>query len=80
MISAKVLQELHVQERLTEKLLTLVHVVDKDCELSILTFEDEGGKGAFRHTTSHVMAQAIKRLYPEYKAGNRTVYCRRILL
>ena len=36
----------------------LRHVVDKDCELSILTFEDEGGKGAFRHTTSHIMAQA----------------------
>ena len=45
----------------------LRHVVDKDCELSILTFEDEGGKGAFRHTTSHIMAQAIKRLYPETK-------------
>ena len=43
----------------------LRHVVDKDCELSILTFEDEGGKGAFRHTTSHIMAQAIKRLYPD---------------
>ena len=34
---------------------------------SILTFEDEGGKGAFRHTTSHIMAQAIKRLYPDVK-------------
>ena len=45
----------------------LRHVVDKDCELSILTFEDEGGKGAFRHTTSHIMAQAIKRLYPSAK-------------
>ena len=45
----------------------LRHVVDKDCELSILTFEDEGGKGAFRHTTSHIMAQAIKRLYPDVK-------------
>ena len=45
----------------------LRHVVDKDCELSILTFEDEGGKGAFRHTTSHIMAQAIKRLYPDTK-------------
>ena len=45
----------------------LRHVIDKDCELSILTFEDEGGKGAFRHTTSHIMAQAIKRLYPDVK-------------
>ena len=42
-------------------------VIDKDCELSILTFEDKGGRDAFRHTTAHVMAQAIKRLYPTAK-------------
>ena len=42
-------------------------VIDKDCELNILTFNDEKGKGAFRHTTSHIMAQAIKRLYPYTK-------------
>ena len=30
-------------------------VIDKDCNLSILTFNDEGGKAAFRHTTSHIM-------------------------
>lgn len=42
-------------------------VVDKDCELNILTFNDEKGKGAFRHTASHIMAQAIKRLYPDTK-------------
>ena len=42
-------------------------VVDSDCELNILTFDSEGGKAAFRHTASHIMAQAIKRLYPETK-------------
>lgn len=42
-------------------------VVDRDCELNILTFDSEGGKGAFHHTTSHIMAQAIKRLFPEVK-------------
>ena len=42
-------------------------VVDKDCNLNILTFQDEKGKGAFRHTASHIMAQAIKRLYPDTK-------------
>src|SRR5699024_1018695 len=41
--------------------------VDKDCNLNILTFNDEKGKGAFRHTASHIMAQAIKRLYPDTK-------------
>ena len=42
-------------------------VIEKDCELNILTFNDEDGKGAFRHTASHIMAQAIKRLYPDTK-------------
>ena len=42
-------------------------VVDKDCNLNILTFESEGGAWAFHHTTSHIMAQAIKRLYPDVK-------------
>ena len=41
--------------------------VEKDCQLNILTFSDDKGKGAFRHTASHIMAQAIKRLYPETK-------------
>lgn len=42
-------------------------VVDKDCELNILTFNDEAGKAAYRHTASHVLAQAVKRLYPNAK-------------
>ena len=42
-------------------------VLSDDCELSILTFQDEGGKETFRHTSSHILAQAVKRLYPETK-------------
>ena len=42
-------------------------VLDKDCELNILTVKDEAGLAALRHTASHVMAQAIKRLYPSAK-------------
>ena len=41
--------------------------VNEDCELEILTFRDDEGKKAFRHTASHVMAQAVKRLYPNTK-------------
>ena len=41
--------------------------LNDDCELEILTFKDEEGKKAFRHTASHVMAQAVKRLYPDTK-------------
>ena len=42
-------------------------VLDKDCSLNLLTFDSEGGKNAFRHTASHVMAQAVKRLFPGAK-------------
>lgn len=42
-------------------------VVDGDCEFEVLTFENEDGKKTFNHTASHVMAQAVKRLYPEAK-------------
>ncbi len=41
--------------------------VNEDCELEILTFRDDEGKKVFRHTASHVMAQAVKRLYPDTK-------------
>ena len=41
--------------------------ITKDCTLEILTFDDEEGKKAFRHTASHIMAQAVKRLFPSVK-------------
>ena len=41
--------------------------VDKDCTLNILTFDSEEGKKAYRHTCAHVMAEAVKHLYPEAK-------------
>ena len=44
-------------------------VVDGEHELNILTFDSEEGKAAYRHTASHVLAQAIKRLYPEAKCA-----------
>ena len=42
-------------------------VVDKDCQLNILTMKDEKALPVLRHTASHVMAQAVKRLYPGVK-------------
>ena len=41
--------------------------LNEDCELQILTFDDDDGKSTYRHTASHVLAQAVKRLYPEAK-------------
>ena len=42
-------------------------VVDGECSLEILTFDDKDGQKAFNHTASHIMAQAVKRLYPDAK-------------
>ena len=42
-------------------------VLTKDCTFEVLTFDDEDGKRTFWHTASHVLAQAVKRLYPGTK-------------
>ena len=49
------------------ELVDLRTVIDHDCTLNILTAKDEAGLSTLRHTASHVMAQAIKRLWPEVK-------------
>ena len=41
--------------------------LQKDCNLEILTFDDAEGKQVYWHTTSHIMAQAVKKLFPETK-------------
>ncbi len=49
------------------KVMDLRTVIDYDCELSILTANDKEGLATLRHTTAHVMAEAVKRLFPEAK-------------
>lgn len=49
------------------KVVDLRTVIDRDCELNILTARDEKGLSALRHTASHVLAEAVKRLYPDAK-------------
>ncbi len=43
----------------------LNRTLDKDCALNLLTFDTEGGKHAFWHTSSHIMAQAVRKLFPQ---------------
>jgi len=45
----------------------LRYTLSNDAELSILTFNDPEGRRAYRHTASHILAQAVKRLHPEVK-------------
>ena len=49
------------------KTVALTQELTGDCEVKLLTFEDEAGKHLFRHTASHILAQAVKRLYPSAK-------------
>jgi threonyl-tRNA synthetase len=49
------------------KTVDLRFILKEDCQLNILTFEDQAGKMAYWHTTSHIMAQAVKRLFPQSK-------------
>jgi len=49
------------------KVVDLRTVIDSDCELSICTANDKEGLATIRHTTSHVMAEAVKNLFPDAK-------------
>ncbi len=49
------------------KTVALTHELDADTEVKLLTFADAEGKHLFRHTASHILAQAVKRLYPAAK-------------
>jgi len=45
----------------------LTHEITRDCDVCLLTFADKDGARVFRHTASHILAQAVKRLYPSTK-------------
>ncbi|MGI6731414.1 MAG: threonine--tRNA ligase [Anaerovoracaceae bacterium] len=47
----------------------LNYKLEDSCQLEILKFEDKEGQDTFRHTSSHILAQAVKRLFPEAKLG-----------
>ncbi|MBO4261394.1 MAG: threonine--tRNA ligase [Clostridia bacterium] len=53
--------------KINGEIMDLRTVITDDATLEILTFDDDEGKRAFRHTASHILAQAIKRLYPDVK-------------
>ena len=56
-----------VAGRVNGKVQSLDYRLEEDCDLEILKFEEEDGNHTFRHTSSHVLAQAVKRLFPEAK-------------
>ena len=56
-----------IAAKLNGEVVALTKTVDGDAEIELLTFEDAEGKQVFRHTASHILAQAVKRLYPATK-------------
>ena len=65
-IGGRLLKEA-VAAKINGEVFDLSTPVKEDCSLEILTFDDDDGKWAFRHTSSHILAQAVKRLYPGAK-------------
>ena len=53
--------------KVNDKVVEMNYVINEDCTLSILTFNDDEGKRIYRHTCSHILAQAVKTIYPTCK-------------
>ena len=51
------------------KIVDLCTPINEDGELEVYTFEDEGGKDAYRHSSAHILAQAVQHLFPGVKFG-----------
>jgi threonyl-tRNA synthetase len=56
-----------IAAKIDGKVVDLAAPVNNDCSLEVLTFDNDEGKWALRHTSSHILAQAVKRLFPEAK-------------
>ena len=53
--------------KIDDEVCSLSQSVDKDCNFKVLTFNDDEGKQVYWHTASHILAQAVKRIYPTAK-------------
>lgn len=53
--------------RVNGEIVGMDEILNNDCSLEILTFNDEEGKAVYRHTTAHVLAQAVKQIFPTCK-------------
>ena len=65
--AAEIVSRAHIAAKVEGQVVAMTHLLDKDAEVTLLTFADAEGKHVFRHTASHILAQAVKRLYPDVK-------------
>ena len=61
------LQRAALSAEVNGKVMDLTRTITEDASVNFLTFGDQKGRDTFRHTASHILAQAVKRLYPEAK-------------
>ena len=65
--SAEKIDRSVIAAKVNGEVVALNHLIENDAEVELLTFKDADGKHVFSHTASHILAQAVKRLYPETK-------------
>ncbi len=65
--AAELISRQVIAARVNGKVVALTHILDADADVELLTFANEDGKHVFRHTAAHILAQAVKRLYPQTK-------------
>ena len=56
-----------VAAKIGEEVVEMTHTLEGDADIRLLTFKDAEGERVFNHTASHILAQAVKRLFPEVK-------------
>ena len=66
-VLSRSLAKVALAAKVNDKIVGLDYVLTEDCKVELLTFEDNEGKIALRHSASHVLAQAVKRLYKNVK-------------
>ncbi len=65
--SAEKIDRSVIAAKVDGNVVALNHLIENDADVELLTFKDTDGKHVFNHTASHILAQAVKRLYPETK-------------
>ena len=64
---AELVSRAHVAAKVNGQVVGMTHLLQEDAAVELLTFADAEGRHVFRHTASHILAQAVKRLYPDVK-------------
>ena len=65
--AAELVTRAHIAAEVDGKVVAMTHPLTADVSVRLLTFADEAGRHVFSHTASHILAQAVKRLYPDVK-------------